>query len=106
MATFQFGFGNPSNYSDWATYAGLDRKTGQFVQKPAKAGVPPPESFTDFIGQAVAPAKQAFANFGNAASQLTQGNIGQAYNTMTSAGIMMPAPSIPSIYDFESQIGQ
>lgn len=25
---FQFGYGNPSNFSDWAAYAGLDRKTG------------------------------------------------------------------------------
>lgn len=58
------------------------------------------------MNQAVAPAKQAFTNFGNAASQLSQGNIGQAYKTMSSAGTTMPAPSIPSIYDFESQIGQ
>jgi hypothetical protein len=25
---FQFGYGNPSNFSDWAAYAGMDRKTG------------------------------------------------------------------------------
>ena len=28
--TFQYGYGNPDSYSDWAKYAGLDRKTGGF----------------------------------------------------------------------------
>lgn len=36
MPAFQFGFGNPANYSDWATYAGLD---GRRVNSPKK----PPE---------------------------------------------------------------
>jgi len=47
---FQFGYGNPSNFSDWAAYAGLDRKTGMMrpmtASSPVQAAPQIPE--TDF----------------------------------------------------------
>jgi hypothetical protein len=56
-SSFQFGYGAPDNYSDWATYAGLDRKTGQFAASAAQPpGVAPPESFGEMFEQK---AKQA-----------------------------------------------
>ena len=31
---FQFGYGSPSTFSDWANYAGLDRRTGMMRSEP------------------------------------------------------------------------
>jgi len=85
---FQFGYGNPNNFSDWAGYAGFDRKTGTMAAQSADAGVPPPETFGELFEQKVAkPFNSAVQNvqtFGtnmsNAGTQLTQGNGMGAFN--------------------------
>lgn len=106
MAAFQFGFSSPTNYSDWATYAGLDRKTGQFAPTMRKAGVPPPENFSEYVQQAVAPAQQAFAKFTNAATQLGQGNFSNPFQMPSMPSVQTPDAAAQNLYDFASQIGQ
>ena len=81
-SSFDFGYGNPSNFSDWAQYAGFDRKTGQIAPTSLDAGIAPPETFGELFEQKVAKPfsnavqnVQSFgANISNAANQLGQGN--------------------------------
>ena len=81
-SSFDFGYANPSNFSDWATYAGFDRKSGTMAAPSASAGVPPPETFGELYEQKIAQpfgnAMQGVQTFGtnisNAATQLGQGN--------------------------------
>lgn len=82
-SSFQFGFSNPDSYSDWAKYAGLDRKTGMFSDTTQNTGVAPPETFGQMVEQKFAPVQQAFSTISNAGTQLGQGNFMAAYNTMT-----------------------
>jgi hypothetical protein len=88
---FQFGFGNPDNFSDWAKYAGLDRKTGTIsaLDLGQQQGVAPPENFSEFVQQkAIDPfnqkidsLKQQGANFAGAMDQFGQGNFVKGMNT-------------------------
>lgn len=87
-SAFQFGFGSPENHSDWATYAGLDRRTGEFAPSAPDTGVAPPTTFGELFEQkAIAPAQKALGNLqntasiiSNTASQISQGNAVGAYN--------------------------
>lgn len=51
MNSFQFGFGNPEGYSDWAKYAGFDRKTGNFAVAPPDQNVPTLDQITERASQ-------------------------------------------------------
>jgi hypothetical protein len=98
---FQFAYGDPSNYSDWASYAGLDRKTGMFAASAPDTGVPPPSTMEEMWQQkAVAPAEKAFGNLkntatmlGNTASQIGQGNVVGAYNASRGVVPVTPTPT-------------
>ena len=117
-SSFQFAFGNPVNYSDWANYAGLDRKTGMFSASVPDAAVPPPATMDELFQQkVVAPAEKAFGNvkntanmIGNTVSQIGQGNAVGAYNAargkapispvVTTTTVTPPAPD----WNFQSHI--
>lgn len=109
--SFQFGFGNPAGYSDWAKYAGLDRTTGGFAAPTAgsqtAAGVEPPATFGEYAKQAVAPITNAFQNYSNAANQLGQGNVMGAVNA--AKGLSKPttttAAPVSNDYQYEAMIG-
>ena len=107
-SSFDFGYGNPNNFSDWASYAGFDRKTGQMQPPSADAGVPPPETFGELYDQKVATpfnnavqGVQAFGtNMSNAATQVGQGNGMGAINAargLKPAQPAQPAQPQPSV---------
>lgn len=93
-SSFQFGFSNPESYSDWAKYAGLDRKTGMFSDTQQTTGVAPPETFGQMVEQKLAPVQQAFSTIANVGSQIGQGNFMGAYNTMTTKPKVGVAPNL------------
>lgn len=92
---FQFGFGDPNNFSDFAKYAGLDRKTGmpEAYDLGSKEGVAPPENLADVWQQkAVDPFNRRIEgiqnqaqNFSNAMSQFGEGNFVKGVNAMRGA---------------------
>ena len=88
-SAFQFGFGNPEAYSDWAGYAGLDRKTGMFgEQPPTVSAVKPPETMDELFQQkVVAPTQAKFTQAGekvsNAYDQFSQGNIAKGIGAVS-----------------------
>lgn len=65
MNSFQFGFGNPEGYSDWAKYAGFDRKTGNFAVVPPDQNAPTWDQITERASQV--------------GSELLQGNFVDAF---------------------------
>ena len=80
---YRFDFASPSKFADWAQYSGFNRASGEIPDSPfatPKAGVPPPQSMGDVFKQAIAPAMEKYENISNAATQLGQGNVVQAYN--------------------------
>lgn len=89
---FQFGYGDPSNFSDFAKYAGLDRKTGMptpYDLGPDQ-GVPPPEDLSgvwqqkvvDPFNKKVANFQQQGTNISNAVDQFGQGNFVKGVNAL------------------------
>lgn len=89
---FQFGFGDPNNYSDFAKYAGLDRKTGmpEATYLGNGEGVAPPESLSEvWQKKAVDPFNKKIEgiqnqaqNFSNAMTQFGEGNFVKGVNAM------------------------
>jgi hypothetical protein len=84
-SAFQFGYGNPDNYSDWAGYAGLDRKTGDFgAVPPSTAPVQPPATSVGELYQqkvaapmaaGIGKVQSAMNSAKNSFNQLSQGNV-------------------------------
>lgn len=78
---FKFGYGNPANFSDWATYAGLDRKTGMMRPEPIS---PTGESASDIpdtdmpsgIAPIVPPSITAIPPMGNPAGVMPTSSMG------------------------------
>lgn len=97
-SSFDFGYGNPSNFSDWASYAGFDRKTGQLEPPAPDTGVAPPETFGELFQQkavdpfnrAVGKAQQFGSNLSSAVGQFGQGNGMGAVNAMQGKKPVMP----------------
>ena len=104
-SSFQFGYADPSNFSDWANYAGFDRKTGQMTSSSSDAGVPPPETFGELFDQKVAnPFNKAVqgvqavgTNLSNATTQLGQGNVMTAVNTARGVKPVQQQPTQPTL---------
>lgn len=44
---FKFGYGSPSTFSDWANYAGLDRRTGMMRSEPVSPTSEPVQPMED-----------------------------------------------------------
>lgn len=117
MQGFQFGYGDPLKFADWAQYAGLDRKTGQFMPKQPSAGVPPPENLSDFAKQQLAPIQDKFTNVAKTFGQVSQGNFSGALGSMglptsfggpaaPAAGATVGTEESSMLYDFVKMIGQ
>jgi hypothetical protein len=102
-SAFQFAYSNPENFSDWASYAGLDRKTGMFEPSAPDTGVPPPTTLGELFEQkAVVPAQKAWGNvkntanmISNTASQIGQGNAIGAYNASRGKTPVAATPTNP-----------
>ena len=115
-SAFQFGFANPENFSDWAKYAGLDRKTGMMLPTTETPGVAPPETFSDLANQQISAVQNKFSNFGsmlgNVGTQLGQGNVMGAINATRpvapTAGqpsqTVQVQPMQPVSYDFVGRL--
>jgi hypothetical protein len=97
-------FINPGQFGSWENYAGF-KDTDQmmslkdkYMQMQGAGGgegsAPPPESLSDFAKQAIAPIQNTYQNFSNAASQLGQGNVMNAYNATQGK---YPAPTAPTV---------
>jgi len=114
-SAFQFSFSDPVNYSDWANYAGLDRKTGMFAASTPDTGIAPPATMEEMFQQkAIAPMEKAFGNvkntanmIGNTVSQIGQGNVVGAYNASRNKTPVMPATTVTEPapdWNFQSHI--
>ena len=95
---FNFAQSNPDTYADWAKYAGFDRTTGTIHNAVApqstaqqNAGIQPPQSIKDLYSQKIGQIGQKFTNIGNAADQLSQGNLMNAASAMNTPYSPQPA---------------
>jgi hypothetical protein len=89
-SAFQFGFADPNNFSDFAKYAGFDRKSGTInpYDLGQEEGVAPPANMQELFQQKVVNPfnkriegiKQQGANLSNAVDQFGQGNFVQGMN--------------------------
>ena len=81
-----FDFASPSQYGDWAQYAGFNRTTGEIegMQAPQK-GVAPPENISDYMSQRLAPVQGVIGAVAPVVGQLATGNVMGASNTMRQA---------------------
>ena len=118
MAGMQFDFSQPSSFSDWASYAGFNRNTGEIEASPQSTGVPPPQNFSEMMSQRLQPAQQMMGGLSAAAGQIGQGNFSQALGTVRKARqpvapsqqpaaqpqVVAPAPGYDYSHDIE-QIG-
>lgn len=100
-------FINPGQFGSWENYAGF-KDTDQmmslkdkYLQMQGAGGIegssPPPETIGDFAKQAVAPIQQKFENLSNAATQLGQGNVMNAYNATQGKYPAPTAPTLPTV---------
>jgi len=87
-----FQFASPNNFSDWASYAGFDRTTGE-QQAYAPTGGVAPTNMSDFMSQAVAPVQQKMDVLSGVASNIGQGNMSGAYNAFKPKA-MQKLPSV------------
>jgi hypothetical protein len=72
-----FQFASPSDYSDWAKYAGFDRTTGE-QQSFSNDGVAPPNGLSGLEEKMIAPIQSKINTASNIASNLNSGNISGA----------------------------
>jgi hypothetical protein len=85
-----FQFAPPSNYSDWANYAGFDRKTGEqqsfsggiAPSADTSSGIEPPKSLNEFFQRKMEPVTNTYNKLTAAAGEAGKGNFSNAYNTM------------------------
>lgn len=100
-----FDFANPSQFGDWAQYAGLNRKTGEMEDfGGAQQGVKPPEDLQAYMTQRLSPIQNKVAAVAPALQQMGQGNIVKAVGTMRTGVNLAAQPQIaPSpAYDYET----
>lgn len=101
-----FQFSSPSEYGDWAQYAGLNRRTGEIEESRLASAVKPPENFQQYLGQRLAGSEAKLAAVAPAMQQMAQGNFFQAVGTMQNAkpGVVTPqatqAPVVDTGYDY------
>jgi hypothetical protein len=101
-----FNFASPFEFSDWARYAGFDRKTGEMQSSPMATGIKPPEDMQQYLQQRFAPVQNKMNAIAPAAQQISQGNIVQGMNTYRAGQPAMTptvpgqAPATPNVYDY------
>jgi hypothetical protein len=89
-----FQFGSPSDYSDWANYAGFDRKTGEQEAFKPSEGVAPPSSVSEYLTQAIAPATKKMSTISNAMDNIGQGSMVGAYQAFKSPQTSLHTPVV------------
>lgn len=78
-----FDFASPSQYSDWAQYAGFNRTTGEVEGlRPVEQGVPPPGNLSEMINQRLGSVQGVIGAVAPAMGQLGTGDVMGAANTM------------------------
>ena len=81
-----FDFSSPSQYSDWAQYAGFNRTTGEIEgMRPAEQGIAPPGNLSEMLSQRLAPVQGVVGAVAPAMAQLGSGNVMGAVNTVKQA---------------------
>jgi hypothetical protein len=81
-----FDFASPSQYGDWAQYAGFNRNTGEIEgMRPVEQGVPPPSNLTDMLNNRLAPVQSVVGAVAPAMAQLATGNFVGAASTVRQA---------------------
>lgn len=103
-----FQFSNPSEYGDWAQYAGFNRRTGEMDASSVSPGVKPPEDFQQYMSSRMDEAKSKMGAVVPALVQASEGNMLQAARTLRNAQpvatIQSPqAPMMPTMdtgYDY------
>lgn len=81
-----FDFASPSQFGDWAQYAGFNRTTGEIEgMKAPQQGVAPPENLGDYMNQRLGNASGMASAIAPAVAQLGTGNVMGAVNTMRQA---------------------
>jgi len=82
----QFDFASPSQFSDWAQYAGFNRNTGEVEgNQNTQQAIKPPENFGDYMNQRMGSAEGMANAVVPAMAQLGQGNVMGAVNTVRQA---------------------
>jgi hypothetical protein len=72
-----------TEFQDWSNLTGPSDMLKAAYGVPATGtAIPPPNNWTEFAQQAVAPIQQKFTNISNAASQLGEGNTFGAYSAL------------------------
>lgn len=98
-------FVNPGQFGSWENYANF-KDTDQMTSLKdlylksqgmgGAEGVPPPQSMGEVAQQAIAPVQQKFNNLSNAATQLGQGNVVNAFNA-SQGKYPAPAQTLPNL---------
>lgn len=104
MNTMKFDFASPSQYGDWATYAGFNRTTGEIEPSRMAEAVKPPENFGQFVDQRLSGIKNTASGIAPAFSQISQGNMMQGINTLRGVPIKQPAPVMLDNHDYTKGI--
>lgn len=103
-----FEFASPSNFGDWANYAGFNRATGEIEGMASKAGVAPPEDLQGYMNQRLGSAQSKVAAIAPAMQQAGQGNVTKAIGMMRNPSQPQSAPTAPAPvsndYDYQSGI--
>ena len=96
MNTMKFDFASPSNWGDWANYAGFDRKTGEIEPSrfAAIAGAASPETLGEYVDQKTAGITAPWQAISPAMSQFGQGNFMQGVNTLRGVKPKQPQPAV------------
>lgn len=102
-----FDFASPSQYGDWAQYAGFNRNTGEIEgMRPAEQGVAPPANLTEMVNNRLAPVQGVVGAIAPAVGQLVTGDVMGAASTIKQARnpaqqtmpMQQPAPMVG--YDY------
>lgn len=113
-------FVNPGQFADYSSYSGMGgtdqmKSLKQVAQKAfgvppdadpeqAPAGGVPPQSFSEFATQAVAPVMNTYNNLSNRANQASQGNIFNAVIGQKPTAQQQQAASQP--FNYQSAVEQ
>lgn len=81
-----FDFASPTQFGDWAQYAGFNRTTGEIEgMRPAEQGVAPPANLTEMLNKRLAPVQSVVGAVAPAMGQLAGGDVMGAANTVKQA---------------------
>jgi hypothetical protein len=91
----KFDFSSPSEYSDWANYAGFNRKTGEIDSVPSGAIAPTDSLLTNPLNSI----SKTFDKISNIGSSLNSGNIQGAISAYKNRNNISSQPVPPTPTD-------